>query len=127
MGCDKNISRDFRHRLRISFSDSCTFFPGRAPRTEMWRIELGLNYGIGLCGIRLPSSRREIMLSMFMMSDMFRCCAAAANVVVVVAVVAAVDTSACLRCLICLPDFSFVISARAYVFSVYVMYVISSM
>lgn len=70
------------------------------------------------------------MLSMFMMSDMFRCCAAAAaSVVVVFAVVAAVDTSACLRlrCLICLPDFSFAISARAYVFSVYVMYVISSM
>lgn len=55
------------------------------------------------CGIHLPSSRREIMLSMFMMSDMFRCCAAAANFVVV-----AVDddNSACLRCLICLPDFS---------------------
>lgn len=29
--------------------------------------------------------------------------------------------------LICLPDFSSVISAQAYVFSVYVMYVISSM
>lgn len=69
------------------------------------------------CGIHLPSSKREIMLSMFMMSDMFRCCAAAANI----------DTSAYLRCLICLPDFSFVISAQAYVFSVYVMYVISSM
>jgi len=33
MGCDRNISRDLRHRLRISLSDSCTFFPGRAPRT----------------------------------------------------------------------------------------------
>lgn len=34
MGCDKNISRDLRHRFRISTSLSCTFFPGLAPRTK---------------------------------------------------------------------------------------------
>lgn len=33
IGCDRKISRDFRHRPRISFSDNWTFFPGRAPRT----------------------------------------------------------------------------------------------
>ena len=34
MGCDKNISLDLRHNPLISFSESCTFFPGREPRTE---------------------------------------------------------------------------------------------
>lgn len=33
MGCDKNISLDFKHKPRISPSDNCTFFPGLAPRT----------------------------------------------------------------------------------------------
>lgn len=33
IGCDKNISRDLRHRFRMSTSLSWTFFPGRAPRT----------------------------------------------------------------------------------------------
>lgn len=33
MGCDRKISLDFRHRPRISPSDSCTFLPGLAPRT----------------------------------------------------------------------------------------------
>lgn len=33
IGCDKNISRDFKHNPRISDSVSCTFFPGLEPRT----------------------------------------------------------------------------------------------
>lgn len=33
MGCDKNISRHFKHRFRISVSVNWTFFPGRDPRT----------------------------------------------------------------------------------------------
>lgn len=33
MGWLRNISRDFRHSPRISFSVSCTFFPGREPCT----------------------------------------------------------------------------------------------
>lgn len=33
MGWLKKISRDFRHRPRISFSVSCTFLPGREPCT----------------------------------------------------------------------------------------------
>lgn len=33
MGWLKKISRDLRHRPRISFSVSCTFFPGREPCT----------------------------------------------------------------------------------------------
>ena len=35
MGCDRNISLDFRHSPLISFSESCTFFPGREPRTKI--------------------------------------------------------------------------------------------
>jgi hypothetical protein len=35
MGCDKKISLDFKHNPRISDSVSCTFFPGREPRTKM--------------------------------------------------------------------------------------------
>lgn len=34
MGWLRKISRDLRHRPRISFSVSCTFFPGREPCTE---------------------------------------------------------------------------------------------
>lgn len=34
IGCDRNISRDFRQRFRMSTSLSCTFFPGLAPRTS---------------------------------------------------------------------------------------------
>lgn len=33
MGWLRKISRDLRHRPRISFSVSCTFFPGREPCT----------------------------------------------------------------------------------------------
>lgn len=33
IGCDRNISRDFKHKPRISASVSWTFLPGRAPRT----------------------------------------------------------------------------------------------
>lgn len=33
-GCDKNISRLLRHNPLISFSVSCTFLPGREPRTS---------------------------------------------------------------------------------------------
>lgn len=33
IGCDRKISRDFRHNPRISASVSWTFLPGRAPRT----------------------------------------------------------------------------------------------
>lgn len=33
IGCDKNISRDFKHNPRISDSVSCTFFP-RTKRNE---------------------------------------------------------------------------------------------
>lgn len=33
IGWDKNISLDFKHSPRISFSVNCTFLPGRAPRT----------------------------------------------------------------------------------------------
>lgn len=40
IGCDKNISRDFKHNPRISDSVSCTFFPGLEPRTKRkWRKE----------------------------------------------------------------------------------------
>ena len=35
IGCDRNISLDFRHSPLISFSESCTFFPGREPRTKI--------------------------------------------------------------------------------------------
>ena len=35
IGCDRNISLDFRHSPLISFSESCTFFPGREPRTTI--------------------------------------------------------------------------------------------
>lgn len=34
IGCDKNISRDFIHRPRISCSDNCTFLPGLELRTK---------------------------------------------------------------------------------------------
>ena len=33
IGWLRKISRDFKHRPRISFSASCTFLPGREPRT----------------------------------------------------------------------------------------------
>lgn len=39
IGCDKNISRDLRHRFRMSTSLSWTFFPGLAPRTAKLRRE----------------------------------------------------------------------------------------
>jgi hypothetical protein len=35
MGCERKISRDFRHKPRISDSVSCTFFPGLDPRTKI--------------------------------------------------------------------------------------------
>lgn len=35
IGCDKNISRDFKQRPRISPSDNWTFLPGLAPRTKI--------------------------------------------------------------------------------------------
>lgn len=34
IGCDKNISRDFKHSPLISISVNCTFIPGFSPRTE---------------------------------------------------------------------------------------------
>ncbi len=34
IGCERKISLDLRHRPRISFSVSCTFLPGRDPRTR---------------------------------------------------------------------------------------------
>ena len=35
IGWLRNSSLDFKHSPRISFSVSCTFFPGRDPRTEI--------------------------------------------------------------------------------------------
>ena len=46
MGCDKNISLDFRHSPLISFSESCTFFPGREPRTAIEVLIIRFNLRI---------------------------------------------------------------------------------
>lgn len=47
IGCDKNISRDFRHSPRISASVNWTFLPGLDPRTEKKSklIKITLGYG----------------------------------------------------------------------------------
>lgn len=50
MGWLRKISRDLRHRPRISFSVSCTFFPGREPCT---------GGGVG-CQDPGPSGRRRV-------------------------------------------------------------------
>ena len=39
IGWDRKISLDFRHRPLISFSESCTFLPGREPRTTWEKIK----------------------------------------------------------------------------------------
>lgn len=44
IGCDRNISRDFKQRPRISPSDSCTCFPGRAPRTVIQNIKIKFGF-----------------------------------------------------------------------------------
>ena len=43
IGCDRNISLDFRHSPLISFSESCTFFPGREPRTKIKVLDIKFN------------------------------------------------------------------------------------
>lgn len=71
IGCDKNISRDFKHKPRISLSDSWTFLPGLAPRTaninKTYLLQLDV-FKTSLIKL-LPSNNLDIMLSIFI-SDM---------------------------------------------------------